>query len=94
MGSAVRHATTKRRLLFAHIIHAAGGQSNSALSLNFMGLEYAAPATKPISEMWIRLCVIWQTNQRAVLTFNEFVTSRYPRCDHKLSASRPVTLRM
>src|ERR1700729_816292 len=42
--------TTKRRLhheahlRFTHIIHAAGGQSNSALSLNFMRLESSALA--------------------------------------------------
>jgi hypothetical protein len=35
---------TKRHLPFTHIIHAAGGQSNSALSQNFMHLESSALA--------------------------------------------------
>jgi hypothetical protein len=33
---------TKRHLPFTHIIHAAGGQSNSALSQNFVHLESSA----------------------------------------------------
>jgi hypothetical protein len=85
---------TKRHLPFTHIIHAAGGQSNSALSQNFVHLESSARvhaadrAMRQSKYTWHRLVEKSACRRKF---FIQLVTSLYLSRDHELSQSFHIT---
>ena len=84
---------TKRHLVITHIIHAAGGQSNSALSQNFMHLKSSArvhAAHRAMCPIKIHLG-IGSYDRISVPPFIQLVTSLYLSRDHELSQSFHIT---